>query len=220
MLPFLVTDHLMQKAFAQLIFFGNNTTTATPANISSSLGNNTTTATPANISSRLGNNTTTATPANISSRLGAPFATEQLRLIPYASIMNSSGETPAVQFTYKGNASIDGAVGTKATDSGQYLLTFASIGHGTSGSGIYKSPEYLRGEGVITTSDGERAHYIFQAIGYAYDNNNKHSYNGILVFITTPSTGKLAVLNTPSDLFRMNFKISGGSAMMNLWRWR
>lgn len=198
-LIFLSTDHVMQKASAQVLSFSNTTN-------SSITGNNAT-------------NATNATPANISSTLGKPFYTEPFRLIIGSgspSIMNSTGEVPAIQLTYKGNISIGGV---DVTDSGQYLLTFASTGHGTSGTGVYKNPEYLRGEGVINASDGERAIYLFQGIGYTYGNGTHHTYNGILVFIAAPSSGKLAILNTPSNLFRMNFELVRGNGTINVWRW-
>jgi hypothetical protein len=157
-----------------------------------------------------------ATSANTSSSLGNPFYTEQFKILSgpgSPSVMNSSGETPAVQFIYKGNVSIGG---TNLTDSGQYVITFAS----TAGIANYKSPEYQRGQGIINASDGVRAHYIFQAIGYTHDKGTKHTYNGILVFIDTPSVGKLAVFNTPSNLFRMNFELNGGTGTISVWPWR
>jgi hypothetical protein len=134
------------------------------------------------------------------------------------AIINSSGEVPALQLMYKGNLSIGGA---NITDSGQYLVTFAATGHGTSGTGIYKSPEYQRGEGIINSSDGERAHYIFQAIGYAANNGTRHIYNGVLVFIDAPSVGKLAFLNTPSNLFRIHFELNAdGGGIIRVGKFR
>jgi len=148
---------------------------------------------------------------NIPTLLG-PVYVEHQKLTSVTNV-NSSGEIPGIQWSYKGNGLIMGT--NAATDSGQFLITF-----GPPGTGLYKSPVYIRGEGVIRSTDGQRANYIFQSIGRV-DKFGTTTHNGVIVFITAPSIGKLASLNIPSNVGVFKATINkSGEGTFTVWRWQ
>jgi hypothetical protein len=152
--------------------------------------------------------TTTSTASNKSISIGKPFYLQQDKILSKKAL-NKSGD---LQIFYAGHGLTSGL---NVTDNGLMYLSYGPVG-----TGLYKTPLYLHGQGVITTKDGERASYAFQSVGYT-DKNGNTKHNGITVFISGPTVGKLAFLMVPSNMVGVfTSEISNsGNIRGAVWTW-
>jgi len=74
---------------------------------------------------------------------------------------------------------------------------------------------YSHGQGVTTTNDGEMATWTEQGIGH-FTKQGKVVFHGIRIF-STPSTGKLAFLNSLVGVLYTEADVRSGTATNTIW---